>query len=99
MSLAMASYLRLLNGLRLAISAAVITVAAGGSGQAATAPAPHAAEVLRLWRRAAPGTASWTGTEAEGGRDIPGVGKIHVVTNVAVPTITVFRPPPGRASG
>jgi acetyl esterase/lipase len=68
---------------------------------APTSAAPPAAlpEVLRVWPGGAPGTESWTGPEEEADADIPGVGRIHVVTNVTVPTITVARPPAGQANG
>lgn len=64
----------------------------------AAAPAP-AAEVVRLWPGAAPGTESWSGPEAELDADLPGAGKVHIVTNVTVPTLTIVRPPAGRANG
>jgi acetyl esterase/lipase len=68
---------------------------------AAAAPPPPAqpAEIVRLWPGPAPGTGTWTGPEEEADADIPGVGRIHVVTNVTIPTITIFRPPAGRANG
>jgi acetyl esterase/lipase len=53
----------------------------------------------RTWPGAAPGTTSWTGDEAELDADIPGAGKVRIVTNVTVPTLTIFRPPAGRANG
>jgi len=66
---------------------------------AAPPPLQNSAEVIRLWPGAAPGSESWTGPEEEADAEIPAVGKIHVVTNVTVPTVTVFRPPAGRANG
>jgi acetyl esterase/lipase len=55
--------------------------------------------VVRLWPGAAPGTERWSGPEEEADAEIPNVGKVHVVTNVTIPTVTVFRPAPGRANG
>ncbi|MFL6845940.1 MAG: alpha/beta hydrolase [Allosphingosinicella sp.] len=84
-------------GLATALSAALLTFACGPAHTAgSTPPAP---EVLRLWPGPAPGSESWTGPEEEADADIPGAGRIHVVTNVTIPTVTVFRPPAGRASG
>jgi acetyl esterase/lipase len=80
------------------LAAIAASILAGPSGAARTPP-PSAAEVVRLWPGAAPGTEGWTGPEEEADADIPGVGRIHVVTNVTVPSVTLFRPPPGRANG
>lgn len=63
--------------------------------------APHQAqpaEVVRIWPAAPPGTESWTGPEVEIDADLP-AGKVHIVTNVTMPTLTIFRPPPGKANG
>jgi dienelactone hydrolase len=66
-------------------------------------PAPPAlnspAEVARLWPGQAPGTESWRGPEQGADAELPNLGKVHVVTNVTVPTISVFRPPAGQANG
>ena len=55
-------------------------------------PASHAHEVVRLWPGQAPGTENWKGSEEPAEVTLPNVGKIHVITNVTVPTLTVFRP-------
>jgi acetyl esterase/lipase len=55
--------------------------------------------VVRLWPGPAPGTESWTGTEVELDADLPGAGKVHIVTQVTVPTFTIVRPRPGAANG
>jgi len=47
-------------------------------------------EVINLWPDGAPGTEDWSGAEFAGQRS---------VTNVTVPTLTVFRPAPARANG
>jgi acetyl esterase/lipase len=47
---------------------------------------------LRLWLGQAPGTEEWSAPEEEADVTLPGVGKIHVITNVTVPTLTVVRP-------
>jgi acetyl esterase/lipase len=64
-------------------------------------PAPHAQdqEVVRLWPGQAPGTEDWKAPEEGADVTLPNVGKIHVITNVTVPTLTVFRPAAGRANG
>jgi acetyl esterase/lipase len=56
-------------------------------------------EVIRVWPGAPSGTESWTGSEVELDAELPGSGKVHIVTNVTLPTLTIFRPPPGRAKG
>ena len=67
--------------------------------KAAETAAPPAAEVVRLWPGQAPGTESWTGAEVEVDAELPVAGKVHIVTNVTVPTVTVFRPRTGRGNG
>ena len=69
---------------------------------AATAIRPQqgqAPEVLRVWPGPAPGTEDWTAPEEGADVTLPSVGKIHVITNVTVPTLTVFRPVPAKANG
>jgi acetyl esterase/lipase len=65
---------------------------------APAAGTPHS-EVIRLWPGQAPRTASWTGPEEAVDAELPNLGKVHIVTNVTVPTMTVFRPPAARANG
>jgi acetyl esterase/lipase len=66
----------------------------------ACARAPgQAPEVLRVWPAQAPGTQDWKGLEEGVDVTLPNVGKIHVITNVTVPTLTVFRPGAGKANG
>ncbi|MFV8817518.1 alpha/beta hydrolase [Haliea sp. E17] len=47
-------------------------------------------DAITIWPGAAPGTESWKGAEFSGKRS---------VTNVTVPTLTVFYPEPGHANG
>lgn len=64
------------------------------------APSPQPApEVVRLWPGQALGTESWTGAEEEADAELPNIGKVHVITNVTVPTLTIFRPKAGQANG
>jgi acetyl esterase/lipase len=79
-------------------SAALLLLCAYPAYSAAP-PSPPSPEILRLWPGAAPGTEGWTGSEEEADADIPAVGRVHVVTNVTIPTVTVFRPPAGQANG
>jgi acetyl esterase/lipase len=65
----------------------------------AQAAPPHRAEVIRLWPGQAPGTQSWSGPEEEVDAELPSLGKVHIITNVTVPTLTVVRPSAGRANG
>lgn len=61
-----------------------------------SAPPP---QVIRLWPGQAPGTESWTGAEQAADAELPNLGKVHVITNVTVPTLTVFRPAAGDSNG
>lgn len=63
------------------------------------AAAPPGNEVVRIWPGAAPGTEEWKAPEEQADVTIPPIGKIHVITNVTVPTLTVFRPAAGKANG
>jgi acetyl esterase/lipase len=55
-------------------------------------------EVVRIWPDAPPGTQDWAGAEVELDADLP-AGKVHIVTNVTQPTLTVVRPQPGTVNG
>jgi acetyl esterase/lipase len=70
-----------------------------GTAQTAAATGPQKGEVVRLWPGAAPGTETWSGSEVELDADVPGAGKVHIVTNVTVPTLTIYRPVTGQANG
>ncbi len=54
-------------------------------------------EVLHLWSDAAPETRSNLETELDA--DLPGVGKVHIITNVTTPSVTIYRPLNGRTNG
>jgi len=56
-------------------------------------------EEVRVWPGQAPGTEDWKGSEETADVTLPNVGKIRVITNVTVPTLTVFRPVRGKANG
>jgi acetyl esterase/lipase len=60
---------------------------------------PRSPEVVRIWPGAAPGSEDWKDAEESADVTLPNVGKIHVITNVTVPTVTVFRPVAGTATG
>ena len=71
---------------------------------AAHAPAHQASqaerhETLPIWPTSPPGTENWKGPEEEADVTLPVIGKIHVITNVTMPTLTVLRPPVGTANG
>jgi acetyl esterase/lipase len=55
--------------------------------------------VVRIWPGAAPGSEEWKDAEESADVTLPNVGKIHVITNVTVPTLTVFRPVAATATG
>lgn len=69
------------------------------SASTAVQPSHSEPEQARIWPTQAPGTEDWKGSEEGADVTLPIVGKVHVITNVTVPTLTVFRPPAGVASG
>lgn len=73
-------------------------IGACGTPQTTRPSQTKPSEVVRIWPAAPLGTESWTGPEAELDADLP-AGKVHIVTNVTIPTLTIFRPPPGKANG
>ena len=75
---------------RTAAAALAIAISSASCGSAAGEKASP--EVVRLWPGQAPGTASWKGPEQEVDAELPNLGKVHIVTNVTTPTLTVFRP-------
>ena len=78
---------------------AALATAGCGAGGAATTMAAQPVEIVRIWPAAAPGTEDWGGAEVELDAEVPGAGKVHIVTNVTVPTISVYRPDGGKANG
>lgn len=84
---------------RRAAAAALLLLCGAAPPAAVSQPRPSA--VIRLWPGAPPGTESWQGPEQSADVQLPNLGKVHVVTNVTVPTLTVFRPAganPGRTA-
>jgi len=59
----------------------------------------RAQAVMRIWPGDAPGTEDWKVPEEGADVSLPNVGKVHVITNVTVPTLTVFRPARSNANG
>lgn len=53
-------------------------------------------KVIQLYNGAAPGSESWTWSEAENDNNM---WQTRVVYNVSKPTLTVFEPAPGKANG
>ena len=84
--------------LALGIAAALATLACG-TAQTAQPSGAQPIEIVRIWPAAPPGTESWTGPEVEADAELPGAGKVHIVTNVTIPTVTIFRPQAGKANG
>jgi dienelactone hydrolase len=80
------------------IGAALLAFGCAPAPETQTHGGATAAEVVRLWPGAAPGTESWTGSEVELDAELP-MGKVHVVTNVTVPTLTVVGPAARKANG
>ncbi len=69
------------------------------SGSCGAAAQPTQPEVVNIWPGQAPGTSEWTGPEFRQPITLPGVGTFEMVTNVTTPTLTVYRPAPGKANG
>jgi acetyl esterase/lipase len=79
---------------------ALVAACASFGSAAARGPAPTvSSEIIRLWPGQAPGTETWTGPEETADVQLPNVGKVHIITNVTVPSLTVVRPPPGKSNG
>lgn len=70
-----------------------------GSVPAAPSRESSPPEVIRLWPGPAPGTPDWAGPEETADVQLPNLGKVRIITNVTVPTVTIFRPPAGKANG
>jgi acetyl esterase/lipase len=85
-----------LNRLALLLPVLLVFSAAHAAG---TASNPQEHEVVRIWPAQAPGTEDWKAPEEDADVTLPSVGKIHVITNVTVPTITIFRPARGKSNG
>jgi acetyl esterase/lipase len=56
-------------------------------------------QVVHLWPAQPPGTESWTGAEQALDAVLPNLGRVHVITNVTIPTLTIFRPAAGKENG
>jgi dienelactone hydrolase len=85
---------------RLVLGAAALVIC-GSCGNAETALRSHdpAPAEVRLWPAQAPGTEDWTGKEETADVELPNVGKVHIITNVTVPTLTVYSPATGTSNG
>ena len=81
-----------------AIAAILFTLCGQSFAETGLDGSGQAGEEIRLWPGAAPGTGHWTGEEITRDHEVP-AGKIIVKTNVTVPTLTPFRPTPGKANG
>jgi dienelactone hydrolase len=84
----------LVRALRVSVAALTAAISFG-----APAAQGSSAEVLRVWPAQPPGTVSWTGPEETADAELPNLGKVHIITNVIVPTLTVLRPAPGQSNG
>jgi acetyl esterase/lipase len=81
------------------IAGAALIALAAGAANARPPGRSSAPEVARIWPGQAPGTEDWKAPEEEADVTLPNVGKIHVITNVTVPTVTIFRPIAVKANG
>ncbi|HWD66639.1 MAG TPA: alpha/beta hydrolase [Caulobacteraceae bacterium] len=81
--------------LRAVSAAAVIMLGSAGCAQASAVPEPprDTAGVINIWPGRAPGSETWTQQE-----QVSSLGPSRVVRNVVNPTLTVFRPDPGKAN-
>ena len=81
-----------------AIAALVCASCSGPAARHSTAD-DRSPQAIAIWPGQAPGTESWTGPEQAADAELPNVGKVHVITNVTIPTVTIFRPSAGKANG
>lgn len=81
-----------------ACAAAVLLGAPLARAEAPPTPTPTP-EVVRIWPGAAPGTEDWKVVEVDRPAPVPGGPPPSYVTDVTVPTLTVFRPDPAKATG
>jgi acetyl esterase/lipase len=69
-------------------------------GGAAIAGPSEAPEIVQLWPGVAPGTEGWTGREVHIAAKVPGADQTsESILNVTTPTLEVFRPAAGKATG
>jgi acetyl esterase/lipase len=78
---------------------ALVLCFATASATARQAMPSQPQEVVPIWPGQAPGTEDWKAPEEAADVNLPNVGQIHVITNVTVPTLTVFRPAARKANG
>jgi acetyl esterase/lipase len=83
----------------LVASMALVGSVCCGSAHAAHTGGSLSAAAVRIWPGQPPGTENWAGPEQSADAQLPNIGKVHVITNVTVPTLNVFRPSAGRANG
>lgn len=88
--------MRINRGLSLLPLILLLFSTTASAGQPTRPPRP---EVVRIWPGQAPGTTDWRAPEEAADVTLPNVGKIHVITNVTVPTLTIFRPSARRKNG
>jgi acetyl esterase/lipase len=86
-------------GSRIFAALLIVLLLSPSSACADARPQLPAHELVRIWPGQAPGTADWKAPEEGVDVTLPNVGRIHVITNVTVPTLTVFRPASGKANG
>ncbi len=72
----------------------VLATAACVSAQAPQPLSSDAAGVYAIWPSTPPGSETWTWREQSGDR-----GGSRMVRNVVTPTLTMYKPAPGKANG
>lgn len=93
--------MKAIPGLSGAFVSAAVLIAASARADPPLPPLVYpepGAEVLRIWPGAAPGSEAWTWRE-QATPPLSPTDSERRVRNVAVPTLTVFRPAPGAANG
>ena len=89
-----------LGGGRLLLALTLLIGSVGCGSAAPSAKTERSSyQSIPIWPGQAPDTEGWTGPELAVDAELPNIGKVHIITNVTVPTITVFRPPAGKANG
>src|SRR5689334_12853199 len=88
--------MRVINWCAAAVVATVLLL--GGSAQVARAQGPQSEEVVKLWPGQPPGTEGWTGGEVDYPH-APQTPGTRWLTNITMPTLTIYRPLAGRSNG
>jgi acetyl esterase/lipase len=86
-------------GHRLALVSSLLLMPVAGKPAPAPPAKAAAGEVIPIWPGPPPGTEDWPGSERVEMIPVPTGETVPLVTDVTIPTLTVFRPASGGANG